>query len=69
MSWNQDTAARPTTGCDGCVHYRGVRWIGEAQRIRCAQSDEPNGYASVGVLLYAGCGLRKTASERQRELF
>jgi hypothetical protein len=35
----------------------------------CGQSDERDGYAPRGVMIYAGCGLRKAVSERQAELW
>jgi hypothetical protein len=62
----RDAARR---GCVGCVHFRGVVWVGDAQRIKCGQTDGPFGYADARVMIYAGCGLRETADDIQTALW
>ena len=56
-------------GCEGCKHYRGVAWIGEVMRIRCALSNLTGGYADRHVKDYIGCGLWRPDGDRQRELW
>ena len=68
-------------GCEGCAHYRGVAWLGETMRIKCAltgenagtgagtSSSQAGGYADARVKDYIGCGLRRADGERQRELW
>lgn len=57
------------SGCAGCVHFRGVRWVGDVQRIKCGNGGGPFGYADRHVMIYAGCGLRETAEELQKYLW
>jgi hypothetical protein len=56
--------AGQTHGCEGCARFGGVRWLGDAQRVVCG-----DGLADRRIKIYTGCGLRRAADERQRELF
>ena len=69
MSASNTAADKTRRGCEGCAHFAGVVWFGETMRIKCALSTLSERYADARVRYYIGCGLRREAGERQRELF